>query len=355
MRSSGGVVGLMSVVREGESRFTDAEKQVLQTFADQAVIAIENSRLFHELEESNREVSAALEQQTAVAGVLQTISRSAFDLDVVLNELAEQANRLVEGDSTILNVYRDQELVPAAAVGELDEATAGEGLALVSQVMSGGRPLYVTARQGEFAAEFPAFDAMMVRHGQRSLSMAIVPLVSGDECLGAVVLSRFSDVRFTDAEKQLLQTFADQAVIAIENARLFSELQAKTEELEIASRHKSEFLANMSHELRTPLNAIIGYAELLAEECDDLGTEEFLPDLGKIQSARQAPADAHQRHPRPLQGRGRADGPVPRATSTSRRCSREVDQIVRAAGGEERQHVRHRLSGRHRARSMPTW
>jgi signal transduction histidine kinase len=94
-------------------------------------------------------------------------------------------------------------------------------------------------------------------------------------------------VRFTDSEKQLLQTFADQAVIAIENARLFSELEAKTAELEIASRHKSEFLANMSHELRTPLNAIIGYAELLAEECEDLGAEEFLPDLGKIQSAGQ--------------------------------------------------------------------
>jgi signal transduction histidine kinase len=153
--------------------------------------------------------------------------------------------------------------------------------------MSGGRALYVTARQGEFATEFPAFDAMMVQRGHRSLSMAIVPLVSGDECLGAVALSRFGDVRFTDSEKQLLQTFADQAVIAIENARLFSELQAKTEELEIASRHKSEFLANMSHELRTPLNAIIGYAELIAEECADLGAEEFLPDLGKIRSAGQ--------------------------------------------------------------------
>jgi GAF domain-containing protein len=285
MRSSGGVVGLMSVVRQGETRFTDAEKQVLQTFADQAVIAIENSRLFRELEASNREVSAALEQQTAVAAVLQTISRSAFDLDTVLDELAEQAHRLVKGDTTILNVYRGQELVPAASSGELDDATAREGLAVVSRVIDGGRAVYFTARVGEFSTEFPAFGTMMEQRGHGALSMAIVPLVSGDECLGAVALSRFGDVRFTDSEKQLLQTFADQAVIAIENARLFSELEAKTAELEIASRHKSEFLANMSHELRTPLNAIIGYAELLAEECADLGTEEFLPDLGKIQSA----------------------------------------------------------------------
>jgi signal transduction histidine kinase len=287
MRSSAGVVGLMSVIRQGETRFTDAEKQVLQTFADQAVIAIENSRLFKELEASNREVSAALEQQTAVAAVLQTISRSAFDLDTVLNELAEQAHRLVDGYTTILNVYRDQELVPAAAVGEIDEATAREGLALISQVIDGGRPFYITAPQGVFAAEFPQFDALMVQRGLRALSIAVVPLMSGGECLGAVSVNRAGDVRFTDAEKQLLQTFADQAVIAIENARLFSELQAKTEELEIASRHKSEFLANMSHELRTPLNAIIGYAELIAEECEDLGTEELLPDLGKIRSAGQ--------------------------------------------------------------------
>jgi GAF domain-containing protein len=163
MRSSGGVVGLMSVVRQGETRFTDAEKRVLQTFADQAVIAIENSRLFHELEESNREVSAALEQQTAVAAVLQTISRSAFDLDTVLDELAEQAHRLVKGDTTILNVYRGHELVPAASSGELDDATASEGLAVVSRVIDGGRAVYFTARVGEFSTEFPAFGTMMVR------------------------------------------------------------------------------------------------------------------------------------------------------------------------------------------------
>ena len=115
----------------------------------------------------------------------------------------------------------------------------------------------------------------------------VIPLVREGGPFGVICVYRSGLERFTDSEKQLLQTFADQAVIAVENARLFSELQAKTEELEIASRHKSEFLANMSHELRTPLNAIIGYAELIAEECADLGTEEFLPDLGKIRSAGQ--------------------------------------------------------------------
>ena len=118
-----------------------------------------------------------------------------------------------------------------------------------------------------------------------TFSTACIPLVNADGPLGLLTVSKLGEHWFTDSEKQLLQTFADQAVIAVENARLFSQLQAKTEELEIASRHKSEFLANMSHELRTPLNAIIGYSELIAEECADLGTEEFLPDLAKIQSA----------------------------------------------------------------------
>jgi signal transduction histidine kinase len=283
----GSFSGVFSLMRKDQRPFTDRDEAIVRTFADQALIAIENSRLFRELEESNREVSAALEQQTAVAAVLQTISRSAFDLDVVLNELATQAHRLVGGFSTVLNVYRDGELVPAASVGQTDQAVAEAGLGLVTLVIEGRRPRYFTARRDDpsVATSYPDFHAEMIRFDARAMQLAILPLISGTDCIGAVAVTRNTDARFTDSEKQLLQTFADQAVIAIENARLFSELQAKTEELEIASRHKSEFLANMSHELRTPLNAIIGYAELIAEECADLGTEEFLPDLAKIQSA----------------------------------------------------------------------
>ena len=275
MRSSGGVVGLMSVVRDGESRFTDAEKQVLQTFADQAVIAIENSRLFRELEASNREVSAALEQQTAVAAVLQTISRSAFDLDAVLNEFAEQAHRLVDGYTTVLNVYRDQELVPAATVGMFDDALAREGLALISQVIDGGRPFYFTARQGVFAAEFPKIDALMVQRGLDALSVAVVPLMSGGECLGAVSINRAGDVSFTDAEKQLLQTFADQAVIAIENARLFSELEDRNRdvsealELQTAIAEVLEIISSSPTDLEPVLADVLTIAGRL---CDaDMG------------------------------------------------------------------------------------
>jgi signal transduction histidine kinase len=144
------------------------------------------------------------------------------------------------------------------------------------------RPLHVVGSAEELTAAYPG-GAPAFASGVRAA--ASVPLVSGDSVLGVIVIRRAEPVPFAPKHIALLETFADQAVIAIENARLFNELQQKTQELEIASQHKSEFLANMSHELRTPLNAIIGYSELLQEECEDLGQDEFLPDLRKIRSA----------------------------------------------------------------------
>jgi signal transduction histidine kinase len=280
-------LGAVSVTRTGDRRFSDSEKQLLQTFADQAVIAIENSRLFRELEESNQEVSAALEQQTAVAAVLQTISRSAFDLDTVLNELADQANRLVEGSLTgiaLIDTGKTYTSSPDHRDGDRLAAPWMVNMDAAEMFAARGRPSWVTYADDNT----PWFDSALLRRLFSELGpfcMGVIPLTRERGSFGVICVYRAGLERFTESEKQLLQTFADQAVIAVENARLFSELQAKTEELEIASRHKSEFLANMSHELRTPLNAIIGYAELIAEECADLGTEEFLPDLGKIQSA----------------------------------------------------------------------
>ena len=112
-----------------------------------------------------------------------------------------------------------------------------------------------------------------------------MPLLRDERILGALVIRRKADGEFPQAVVELLQTFANQSVLAIENARLFQQVQETGRELEVASQHKSQFLANMSHELRTPLNAIIGYSEMLQEEAEDLGDEAFLPDLQRINAA----------------------------------------------------------------------
>ena len=111
------------------------------------------------------------------------------------------------------------------------------------------------------------------------------PLLREGEAIGAITLRRRERHHLTAQHVALVETFADQAVIAIENARLFEELQEANRALEVASQHKSQFLANMSHELRTPLNAIIGYSEMLQEEAEDLGEEAFIPDLQKVNAA----------------------------------------------------------------------
>src|SRR5262249_23474466 len=116
-------------------------------------------------------------------------------------------------------------------------------------------------------------------------SVLLVPMLRGGTMIGAIAVTRREPGRFSEGQREILQTFADQAVIAVENVRLFTELQARTRELEVASQHKSEFLANMSHELRTPLNAIIGYSELLEEEAGDLDGRRLVPDLQKIATA----------------------------------------------------------------------
>jgi signal transduction histidine kinase len=112
-----------------------------------------------------------------------------------------------------------------------------------------------------------------------------VPLLREQQIVGALVVRRRTPGEFPQPTVDLVQTFANQSVLAIQNARLFQEIEDKSRQLEIASQHKSEFLANMSHELRTPLNAIIGYSEMLQEEAEDLGQGEFLPDLRKIDAA----------------------------------------------------------------------
>jgi signal transduction histidine kinase len=203
----------------------------------------------------------------------------------VFATVAETAARLCKAsDASIFRVDGDR-LRRVAHHGSIPAGVVGAfTLPMVRGSFAGrsaldGRIVHVADGQME-ANEFPEGSEQARRLGFRAL--LCIPLMREGVAIGVITL-RDTEVRlFTDRQVALLQTFADQAVIAIENVRLFTELGDKSRQLEIASQHKSEFLANMSHELRTPLNAIIGYSELLEEEAADVDNGRLVPDLQKI-------------------------------------------------------------------------
>src|SRR5262249_32982673 len=264
-------IGTMIVRRFEVRPFSDRQIALLATFADQAVIAIENTRLFEEVQARTRELTESLQQQTGTADVLKVISRSAFDLQSVLQALVESAARLCDADKGTITrqidgvFYRAESYGFPAEVMErwrnvpvTPERSSAAGRALLE-----GRAVHVPDADADPDYTFDTAGAR---------TMLGVPMLREGEPIGVLALAR-SDVRpFIDKQIDLVSTFADQAAIAIENARLFEEGQARTrelaktvEDLEIASQHKNQFVANMSHELRTPLAAILGYAELIQE------------------------------------------------------------------------------------------
>jgi signal transduction histidine kinase len=289
MLRDGEPVGTINVTRREAGRFPEAEVTLLQTFADQAVIAVENARLFTELQGSNRELTAALDTQTATSDILRVINRSQTDLQPVFDAIVASAVRLL-GASTgaLTQIAGDRLDLVALASTDADgdaalRATFPRSLpsrqGTHEQAMSGRAPLNVADTETDPRLSETAHAYARVR-GYRS--QIVVPMLRHDEAIGTISVTRREPGGFSDDEIALLQTFADQAVIAIENARLLTELQARTTEVEAASQHKSEFLANMSHELRTPLNAIIGFSEVLSERMfGELNEkqEEYLKDI----------------------------------------------------------------------------
>jgi GAF domain-containing protein len=275
------LLGAMGIYTLEEVKpFTDKQIALVETFADQAAIAIDNVRLLDELRQS-------LQQQTATADVLKVISRSTFDLQMVLNTLTESAARLCDADMATMHRQEGTNYRAIATYGQPPadrEASlgipfeAGRG-SVIGRTVLERKPIQVA---DVLADPEYAFREVQQKIGFRTVLG--VPLLREGHPIGAVVLMRKAVRPFTEKQIDLVTTFADQAGIAIENVRLFDEIQDKSRQLEEASQHKSQFLANMSHELRTPLNAILGYTELMADGAYGEPSEKMLGILKRLEA-----------------------------------------------------------------------
>jgi signal transduction histidine kinase len=274
-------IGAIVIRRTEVDPFTPQQIDLLRTFADQAAIAIENVRLFKETQE-------ALERQTATAELLAAMSESAFDLKPVFEMVLDKSLALCRAeygwirqfdpDGTSRSVASRRPGMPGADMPAIiPPQQVGQTRSIMGRAYRERRTVHVAdIATDPSVAGSPAVAAIGAR------TALGVPLLRGDQVLGVIVLVRIEVRPFSDREIELVESFARQAAIAIENVRLFKEIQQQSAQLEVANRHKSEFLANMSHELRTPLNAIIGFSDVLLQKMfGELNEQqaEYLEDI----------------------------------------------------------------------------
>ncbi len=287
MLLDGTPVGVVTVTGAEPGAFSPRQIELLQTFADQAVIAVENVRLFTELQARTADLTRSVGQLTALGEVGRAVS-STLELGTVLTTIVSRAVDLSGLDGGVVFEYDEdgQEFVQRAQAGTGGALAAarratrirrGEGV--VGRTAITLEPVQVSDITGPGAYVGPNRENL-IESGVRAI--LAVPMVREDQLIGCLGVTRNQPGEFPTETIELLRTFATQSALAIQNARLFQEVEDKSRQLEAASRHKSEFLANMSHELRTPLNAIIGFSEVLLERMfGDLNEkqEEYLRDI----------------------------------------------------------------------------
>src|SRR5262245_24226755 len=281
------LVGAIAIYRQEVRPFSEKQVELVTNFANQAVIAIEKLRLLTELRQRTTELARTVEELQALGEVSQAVN-STLDLQTVLSTIVAKAVQLSGTDAGAIYVFEEaQQLFRLRAtfgfteelIAEVEDQHLGASDA-IRQATQDKQP-QETSDIGDKPPSPLREIAMQAGYRAR----LIVPLVNADQVIGALVIRRKQPGEFPKGIIHLLQTFAAQSVLAIQNARLFREIEEKSRQLAMASEHKSQFVSSMSHELRTPLNAIIGLTEMMVTNAARFGTEKAMEPLQRVNRA----------------------------------------------------------------------